>query len=359
MASSVSRYRRRLAAERDAAAVYRALASRRDGEERDILLALARAEERHAAHWEGLVDPAGVEAHRLRWRARVLSWLARRAGTLLVLALVQRSELRGAYEDDTAATAAMAADERVHARVVAGLTRAGRARASGTFRAAVFGVNDGLVSNVSLILGIAGAGASQRIILLTGLAGLLAGALSMASGEYLSVRSQRELLDAQRSRLDPAALTALRSTDVHELGLVFRADGVAPEEANTKADRLLADGTLGAAESGLPPVAQETGDPTPEPRDVIGSAQAAALFSFGAFAMGAVVPVLPYAVASGFAAGLAAALLAAAGLFLTGVLTGLLTGGPLARRGARQLAIGGLAAAVTYGLGVLFGVTLG
>jgi len=359
MASSAARYRRRLAAERDAAAVYRALATRRNGDERDILLALAGAEERHAAHWAGLLDPVAEQPHRLRWRAGILSWLARRVGTLLVLALVQRSELRGAYEADSEATAAMAADERVHARVVAGLARAGRARASGTFRAAVFGVNDGLVSNVALILGMAGAGASQRIIVLAGSAGLLAGALSMASGEYLSVRSQRELLDAQRSRLDAAALRGLRSTDVHELALVFRAEGLAADEARHKADRLLAEGALVPAATGGPVVAQETGDPVPEPLDVVGTAGAAALSSFGAFACGAVVPLLPYAVTRGFAAGLGAVVLAAAGLFVTGALTGVLTGGPLVHRGARQLAIGGLAAGVTYGLGVLFGVALG
>jgi len=185
------------------------LARKRHGEEREILLALARAEERHAAHWSERLHPAEQAPGRVGARARLLSWLARRLGSLLVLSLVQRAEAGGHYDTEPDATAAMAADERVHALVVAGLAQRHRARAAGWFRAAVFGANDGLVSNFSLVLGVAGAGSSSQVILLAGLAGLLAGALSMAAGEYVSVRSQRELLDAAAHELDPATLRAL------------------------------------------------------------------------------------------------------------------------------------------------------
>ena len=219
------RYRRRLAQEQHAAAVYRALAAKRAGEDREILLALARAEERHAAHWSAKLQPEGPAAGQPGWRTRLFGWLARRLGSLVVLGLVQRAEAAGDYDADADATPAMAADERVHALVVAELAQRQRARASGWFRAAVFGANDGLVSNFSLVAGMAGAGTSSEIILLAGLAGLLAGALSMAAGEYVSVRSQRELLDATAHELDPATLATLRDHEAHELALVFRARG--------------------------------------------------------------------------------------------------------------------------------------
>jgi vacuolar iron transporter family protein len=230
---SGGRHRRRLAQEQRAAAVYRALAAKRTGEDREILLALARAEERHAAHWAAKLHPSQRPASKPGGRSRLLGWLARRLGSLIVLGLVQPAEAGGHYEDDAEATAGMAADERVHALVVAGLAQQQRARASGWFRAAVFGANDGLVSNFSLVAGMAGAGSSSQVILLAGLAGLLAGALSMAAGEYISVRSQRELLEAAASELDPATLAALREHEESELALVFRARGSSPEQPSS------------------------------------------------------------------------------------------------------------------------------
>ena len=342
------RYRRRLAAEQHAAAVYRALAARRTGEDREILLALARAEERHAAHWAAKLHPAERPTGQPGRRSRLLGWLARRLGSLVVLGLVQRAEAGGHYESDAEATAAMAADERVHALVVAGLAQQQRARASGWFRAAIFGANDGLVSNFSLVAGMAGAGSSSQVILLAGLAGLLAGALSMAAGEYISVRSQRELLEAATTELDPATLAALREHEAGELALVFRAQGLSPAEAEQRAVALL--GGQEGQPSAVEGVAGE---------DVVGSAGAAAGSSFVAFASGAVIPILPFFVSSGRAAIVAAAILVGVALFATGATVGVLTGGPLVRRGLRQLAIGAAAAAVTYALGRLFGATLG
>ena len=288
------RYRRRLAQEQHAAAVYRALAAKRTGEDREILLALARAEERHAAHWSAKLRPEELAAGP-GWRTRLFGWLARRLGSLVVLGLVQRAEAAGDYD-----------------------------------------------------AGMAGAGTSSEIILLTGLAGLLAGALSMAAGEYVSVRSQRELLDATAHRLDPATLATLRDHEAHELALVFRARGLSPEEAERRAEALL-------GQPGDPPAAPEL-DPAEE---VVGSAGAAAWSSFVAFASGAVVPVLPFFVTSGRPAIVAAAVLVGLALFATGATVGVLTGGPLVRRGLRQLAIGAGAAVVTYALGRVFGATLG
>ena len=342
---------RLLAREQGAASVYRTLAQRRSGEEREILLALARAEERHAAHWAANLHPSDRRRHRPGVRARVLGWLTRRLGSLVVLGLVQRSEAGGHYDAEPDATAAMAADERVHALVVAGLAQQQRARASGWFRAAVFGANDGLVSNFSLVAGMAGAGSSSQVILLAGLAGLaglLAGALSMAAGEYISVRSQRELLAAAASELDPATLAALRDHEASELALVFRARGSSPEQAAQQAAALLGEDDAEAAATEV-----EAGE------DVVGSAGAAAGSSFVAFASGAVIPILPFFVASGRATIVTSAVLVGVALFATGATVGVLTGGPLLRRGLRQLVIGAAAALVTYGLGGVFGATLG
>ena len=145
------RYRRRLAQEQQAAAVYRALAAKRTGEDREILLALARAEERHAAHWAAKLHPTQRPSGRPGRRTRLLGWLAPRLGSLVVLGLVQRAEAAGDYDTDDEATTAMAADERVHALVVAGLAQRQRARASGWFRAAVFGANDGCPVSLDLV----------------------------------------------------------------------------------------------------------------------------------------------------------------------------------------------------------------
>src|SRR5687768_3338840 len=194
--ADVRRWRRHLADERLEAEVYRELASKRTGEEREILLELAAAEGRHAAHWERLLADQGPGRGRASLSSVLLAMLARRFGSVFVLALAQRAETHTAYHDDPDATRTMAADEQIHAEVVRGLAERGREQVSGTFRAAVFGANDGLVSNLALVLGVAGSGIDNTTILLTGLAGLLAGALSMGAGEYISVRSQRELLAA-------------------------------------------------------------------------------------------------------------------------------------------------------------------
>lgn len=343
-ATSVKRWRRLLGREQDAAVVYRALAGQRSGEERDILLSLARAEERHADHWRGLLD--GASPRPTGARATLLSWLARSMGSLLVLSLLQRAESDPTYEREEHAPDSMAADERVHALVVAGLAQRGRARVSGTLRATVFGMNDGLVSNLALVLGMAGTGSASRVILLAGLAGLLAGALSMAAGEYVSVRSQRELLETARPDLDARTVDALRGRDENELALVFLADGYDEQEAHSHAQALLerpVDEALVRSERDA---------------EVVGSAAVAAASSFASFAVGATLPVLPFLVTTGTAAVVAATVVVGVALFTTGALTGVLTGGPLLRRGLRQLGIGAAAAAVSYALGTVAGVAV-
>lgn len=349
--STLRRWRRRLADEREEARAYRDLAARRTGEEREILLGLAQAEGRHAGHWARLLGPdAGPEQRgELRWR--LLALLARRFGSVFVLALAQRAESRSPYDGDTDATAAMAADERVHAEVVRGLAARGRARVSGMFRASVFGANDGLVSNLALVLGVTGGGAGTTTVLLTGVAGLLSGALSMGAGEYVSVRSQRELLAA--SAPDPAGPERIPDLDVdaNELALVYRARGMSGEQAQRRADALLA-GPLAEAAS-----ARAAED---DRHEVVGTGLGAAVSSFCFFGSGAAVPVLPFLLGLRATTALvAAAVLVGAALLLTGATVGVLSGGPPLRRGLRQLGIGAAAAGTTYLLGLVVGAALG
>ncbi|WP_374204856.1 VIT1/CCC1 family protein [Actinotalea sp. C106] len=348
------RWRRHLADERAEAAVYRDLASRRTGEEREILLALAEAEGRHASHWEELLGEHVGEPRRGDVRFRVLAWLARHFGSVFVLALAQRAEARATYEADVDATATMAADERIHEEVVRALATRGRNRLAGSFRAAVFGANDGLVSNLALVIGVAAAGTSTSVVLLTGLAGLLAGALSMGAGEYISVRSQRELLAASTPSPDAAEALPHLDVDANELTLVYRARGMSAEDAQHRADEVLADIAL------LGPASREFhADTTVEEHEAVGTDVGAALSSFCFFASGAVIPVLPFLLGlEGGAALLVAMVAVGLALLATGAVVGLISGGPPVQRALRQLAIGAGAAGVTHVLGTIFGTAV-
>jgi VIT1/CCC1 family predicted Fe2+/Mn2+ transporter len=364
---AIARFRELLRSERQSAALYRGLAAGADGERRQIFLELAAAEERHAAHWAAKLTALGEdipESRRPVLRTRLVSWLARRFSVDSVLPFVERAEHSdaGLYDGDPHAAPEMAADERSHARVLTrmreerqggngsrNITRREpwhRGDRSGTLRAAVFGVNDGLVSNTSLVMGFAGSGAAGRTILFAGLAGLLAGAFSMAAGEYISMRSQREAyereidLESEELRDDPEA-------EAEELALIYRAKGLDAEEAERVATTIMKDreaalDTMAREELGLDP-------------DELGSPWSAAVSSLIAFTIGAAVAVAPYLFASGSAALTVSIALAAAGLFAVGAAIGLLNGrGPL-RSGARQLLIGGAAAMVVYFVGHLIG----
>jgi VIT1/CCC1 family predicted Fe2+/Mn2+ transporter len=342
----IRRWRRYLAAERAEAAVYRDLAARRSGEEREILLALADAEGRHEAHWLALLGDRADVPLKGDLRTRALGFLARRFGGVFVLALAQRAESRSPYEKDDDATARMAADELIHEEVIRGLAGRGRLRLSGSFRAAVFGANDGLVSNLALILGVSGAGVGGPTVLLTGVAGLLAGALSMAAGEYVSVRSQRELLAASTPNPGAAAAVPALDVDANELALVYRARGEPEVAARAHADRILRGGQAVTAS-------------VPAQHDSVGSATGAAISSFLFFGSGALLPVIPYLLGmEGIAAVVFAAVLVGVALLLTGATVGVLSGASPLRRALRQLAIGYGAAAVTYLIGLLFGATV-
>lgn len=356
-AADIRRWRRYLADEQAEAAVYRDLAARRAGEERAILLALAEAEGRHEQHWRDLLGDRVGATRRGALHSRLLGLLARRFGSVFVLALAQRAESRSPYDSDRDATSAMAADETIHEEVVRGLAARGRKRLSGTFRAAVFGVNDGLVSNLALVLGIGATGVAPATILFTGIAGLLAGALSMGAGEYVSVRSQRELLEA--SIPNPTDRTVLGDLDLaaNELTLVYRARGMSPEKAEAHARDVLR--TVAVA-TGPVEVRGRATVPVVDEHEAIGTGIGAATSSFCFFASGALLPVLPYLFGmTGIAAIVVATLLVGVALLATGAVVGLLSGGPPLARAVRQLTIGIGAAAVTYLLGLAFGTTLG
>jgi VIT1/CCC1 family predicted Fe2+/Mn2+ transporter len=220
----------------------------------------------------------------------------------------------------------------------------------GNLRAAVFGINDGLVSNASLILGVAGASPDVRVVLLTGIAGMCAGAFAMATGEYVSVRSQRELFEYQIG-LERDELAQYPEAEAQELALIYAAKGLRADEASKLASRIVADpehalDTLAREELGLNP-------------DELGSPWGAAVASFLSFAVGALLPLAPFVVMSGPGTLPVAISVTALALFGVGALLSLFTGRGALRSGLRMLLLGGLAGAVTFAVGRLAGVALG
>jgi VIT1/CCC1 family predicted Fe2+/Mn2+ transporter len=364
--SAVKRWREMLASERDAATLYSRLADAESGERRDIFRELASIELKHAAHWEGKLREAGAEIPAPAGpslRTRLLSTAANRLSVTSVLPLIERAEKAdaGMYDSDPDAAPGMAADERGHARTLQHLLDGGRpdpqaqirrreswhrGDRSGTLRAGVFGVSDGLVSNAALVMGFAGSGTSRTVILLAGIAGLLAGSFSMAAGEYVSMSSQREMYQREIA-LEQAELEEKPEEEHAELVLIYRAKGLSRADAEKLADKIMADhdvalDTLAREELGLDP-------------DDLGSPWGAALSSLFAFAIGAFVVVIPYLAGSGTAALLAAIVLVIAALFGVGASIGALNGRGVLRSGLRQVIAGAIAAGITYGVGHLIG----
>ncbi len=352
-ASDRRRWARYLVEERAEGLVYRKLAARRTGEEREILLSLSDAEHRHEQHWLSLLGEEPARLPRAGFRSRLLGWMAGRFGSIFVLALAQSAEARSPYDTEQYATPAMRADEKIHYEVVRGLAARGRRRLSGSFRAAVFGANDGLVSNLALVLGIGATGVSSGFVLFSGIAGLLAGALSMGAGEFVSVRSQRELLAATEANEDAHDAAADLDIDENELALVYRARGMDETEALERARRIVSAAQAGVRATATGPI-RTRGDE----HDIVGSDWTAAISSFLLFASGAIIPVLPWIFGlQGVTAVVVALVLVGVALLSTGAMVGILSGGPPLRRARRQLAIGFGAAAITYLLGLVFGVS--
>ena len=360
--------------ERDAILLYDGLA----GIEKEPIRAaafhrIAGNERRHADIWARKLEERGAVVPpaptRPRPRVAVILLLARLFGTKAVSDLV--TALEGDEEDiydsqSSPEVAAIAADEREHARIwqelkgesaerqvetdIASRERWHRSSRSGTLRAVIFGVSDGLVSNLALVMGVAGAaGDHAGFILLAGIAGLLAGSFSMAAGEYISMQSQRELFERQIA-LERAELAAMPEEEEAEMAAIYRAKGFPEHEAASIAARLFENpekalDTLVREELGLDP-------------DELGSPIGAASGSFVAFAVGAAIPVLSYLVASGAPAFVASLVMSLAALFAVGAGVSLLTGRSVLFSGTRQVLIGAAAAGVTFAVGSIIGVSV-
>jgi len=300
-----------------------------------------------AAHWAEHAASSGhpVPKFKADQRLRLVAAMARRLGPRKLRPMLAAMKIRGlsAYDHALPGHAMPVSLDQIGARH--------RGLGGGNLRAAIFGMNDGLVSNASLILGVIGAHANNATVLTTGVAGLLAGALSMAAGEYVSVRSQREMFEYQIG-LEAKELEEYPEAEAEELALIYATRGIPLEQARTMALKLVADpkvalNVLAREELGLNP-------------DDLGSPVGAAVFSFLAFSVGALVPMMPFLFGAELpqAATIGTAL-AALGLFATGAAIGLFTGRNLLIGGLRMLAIGGGAGAITYAIGSLIGGAAG
>ena len=389
MSNDPRRFLRYLEAERNAALLYRALAQTVEGDRRDALLELADIEDEHAAHWVELLEGAGVPVppQPTELDPTDAALVARARGTGLADVLSKLEEVEGAdagmYDDEPEAPDSMSQDEREHIEVFRSMRTGGslppirtagkgavastatgggrfgegwhRTDRSGALRAAVFGVSDGLVSNTALVMGFAGAETSNTTVFFAGLAGLLAGAFSMAAGEYVSVASQRDLF-RREIEMEASELRDKPEEEQRELELIYRAKGLDRESAKSVAEQIMADpktelDTLAREELGLDP-------------DSLGSPIRAAGSSFIAFAIGAVIVMLPYLFFLSPGASTVIPLvigicLALVSMVVVGSIVGRLSGRGMAFSAARQVMWGVGAAGVTYLIGRLVGVNIG
>jgi vacuolar iron transporter family protein len=369
--NEVKRYLQNRQKEIDGAALYTVLAqTEKQPQMAEIYKRLAASEEKHAAAWEKKLRELQVSLppRKPTWRAATMIWLAKRFGPQFVLPTITGNEKADsqAYDGqpDTEASE-FSRDEKSHARLLSvasyssgGLSGGtvaqleGRHKASGgnALRAAVLGANDGLVSILSLTMGVAGATNSRPDILIAGLAGVLAGAGSMALGEWLSVQSSRELYEHQ-IKIEAEEIAAGPEEEQEELALIYQSKGLPEERAKELAVHMMADqgsilDTLAREELGI------------DPEELGGSAYEAAFTSFFLFAFGAVFPILPYFFWSGTMAIVLSLLVSALGLFIIGAAITLMTGRRVWFSGARQVLVGIAAAALTYGIGKLIGISV-
>lgn len=327
--------------EMSSAYLYRLLAAREAGTRQALFFELATAAERQAGLWmQKIATPPPRFAPGLR--TRIVGWLIRRFDAQTIKPILAATKVRGlaVYLGDVPGHAMPE-----HVDEVGGRHR-GIAH-GGNLRAAVFGVNDGLVSNAGLILGVVGAGSEPKFVLLSGVAGLLAGAFSMAAGEYVSVRSQREMYEYQIG-LEREEFALYPEEETAELALIYAARGMPQAEAHQLAASMTSDpqralDALAREELGLN-------------MDQLGSPWGAAISSFLAFAGGAAIPLLPYLFGSGKIAWSVG--LSGAALFAVGGALSLFTGRGALTSGLRMLFIGACAGAATYLIGALLGVSL-
>lgn len=365
----LARYRDNCQGEVDEGYLYRIVAERQtDPRLRQLYEDLAASEDRHCAFWEEQLEEAGhpKPPRRPSRRARFLGWLGKTFSAKLIINVIASQERAGQtrYDDQPeSAETALPEEERGHARLLKELTgpepteglhgRFGvRRRAVGgnALRAAVLGANDGLVSNLALIAGVAGATSDRTAILIAGVAGLLAGAFSMALGEWISVTSSRELYERKLAG-ERAELRAFPEEEREELVLIYRAKGLPEELAEELATTIMKDedlalDTMAREELGI------------DPDELGGSPWEAALVSFLLFAAGAAIPLIPFFFANGTGGIVTSVAASAVGLFVIGAGISLMTGRSTVFSGLRQMAFGVAAAAITFGIGSALGVVI-
>ncbi|MFH1523923.1 MAG: VIT1/CCC1 transporter family protein [Chloroflexota bacterium] len=367
----ISRYRGNWQKEIDGAFLYKTLATSEEQPQiAEVYRRLSASEEKHAAAWEARMKEAGasIPPRRPTWRARILGLLSKRFGPSFVLPTITSNEQAdsNAYDNQPEGeTSRMAADEKSHARLLTAVgtkggvsggmvaQMEGRHRAGGgnALRAAVLGSNDGLVSILSLVMGVAGANLSNHDVFIAGIAGLLAGAGSMALGEWLSVQSSRELY-ANQIKIEKEELENNPAEEQEELSLIYQAKGLSESRARElsaaimKTDQSSILDTLSREELGI------------DPDELGGSAYVAAFTSFFLFALGALFPLLPFAFLSGTIAVYVSMAVSAFALFIVGAAITLMTGRNIFYSGSRQVIIGLTAAIITFGVGKLIGVSI-
>jgi vacuolar iron transporter family protein len=368
----IKRYLGNRQKEIDGAALYSALAeTEKQPQMSEVYKRLAASEEKHAAGWQKKLQEvkASIPPRRPTWRASMMIWLAKRFGSQFILPTITGNEKADsrAYDGQSDEEAKeFSQDEKSHARLLSMAAQStgglpggsvaqleGRHRAGGgnALRAAVLGANDGLVSILSLTMGVAGATNSKPAILIAGLAGVLAGAGSMALGEWLSVQSSRELYEHQ-IKIEAEEIATNPDEEEEELALIYQSKGLPEDRAKELASHMMADrgsilDTLAREELGI------------DPEELGGSAYEAAFTSFFLFAFGALFPMLPYLFSSGTMAILLSLVVSAIGLFIIGAAITLMTGRSVWFSGGRQVIVGIAAAALTYGIGKLIGVSVG
>lgn len=357
--------------ERNSAYLYQTLADiEKNPQIAEVYRRLAATEQAHAESWANKLAEAGVAvgAFKPAGRTRTLAWLARRFGAAAILPTMATMENKGVQGySQTSGDQTMAASEQSHSRLLKTISQSGRGGMEGgalaqlegrhrsaggnALRAAVLGANDGLVSNFSLVMGVAGAQVANSTILLTGIAGLLAGAISMALGEWISVQSSRELYEKQ-IRTEQAEILASPEEEAEELALIYQSRGLDEQSA-----RQLANQIMSKPEGALQALARD--ELGIDPEELGGSAWEAAITSFLLFAIGAIIPVIPFIFLSGMNAVVVSAIFSAAGLFAIGSAITLFTGRSVLSSGIRQMLFGLAAAAITYLIGKLIGVSIG
>jgi vacuolar iron transporter family protein len=369
--ADVARYRDNLQGEIDAIALYALLQEKEQSTAvKDFYIKMVDVETVHANVWRERLTAAGVATEGMGpgWRTRVLMFIATHFGPSLVVPTIAEREAadQGMYDDQPEALGRMPGDERSHARLFRELAAGkgveggaiarieGRHRGSGgnQLRAAVLGANDGLVSNLSISMGVAGASSGGHAVLIAGIAGMMAGALSMAIGEWLSVQSARELY-AHQVTVEREELLMVPDEEEEELTLIYQAKGLTADQARLMSKSIVG-GELGRAVDTL--AREELGI---DPDELGGSAWVAALTSFFLFAAGAVVPLLPFFFATGLGAVVVSIVVSAAALMFVGAAITVVTGSSVLRTGGRQVLLGLFAAAVTFGLGTLVGHAVG